>query len=118
MEKLRKIQTDEQITWIEALPRVIDMIHDIPGESGLSPYEIMFGRQRPLANIPFPPTRRCDDASEFFRKQEEVDQKVARTLEEIHTKAVERYNAFKPLPVRYQPGDKVWYRRPEKSGTN
>jgi len=53
MEVLRKLQVEEKINWVEALPQVIDRIHDVKGDSGLSPCEIFFGRPRPLAEIPY-----------------------------------------------------------------
>ena len=55
MERLRKVQAEDKILWIEALPAMIDRLHDIPGESGLSPYQILFGRDRPMAGIPYNP---------------------------------------------------------------
>jgi hypothetical protein len=55
MEILRKLHVHQKICWVEALPRVLDMIHDTKGEGGLSPYEILFGRQRPKGGIPYEP---------------------------------------------------------------
>ena len=51
-EVLRKVMVGGELTWVEALPMVLDRIHDAKGQSGLSPYEILFGRFRPLANAP------------------------------------------------------------------
>ena len=116
MERLRKLQNEENLTWVEMLPLVVDKLHDVPGVSGLSPYEIMFGRDRPMANIPLPQLRQCDSAMRFFQQQKEKDEKVARILNEIHEKATERYNATKRTPEVFQAGDTVWYKRPEKSG--
>jgi hypothetical protein len=44
-ERLRKIQIEEKICWVEALPQILDRLHDTPGEGGLSPYQILFGRE-------------------------------------------------------------------------
>jgi hypothetical protein len=66
MERLRKIQIQDKINWVGSLPAVLDRIHDIPGETGLSPYQILFGRDRPLINIPYQPPRECEDAQQFF----------------------------------------------------
>ena len=41
---------------------------------------------------------------------------MAQVLEEIHEKATERYNATKKDSEVFQKGDKVWFKRPEKSG--
>ena len=43
----------------------------MPGVSGLSPYEIVYGRRRPLAGLPNEVPRVCEDAVEFFKKMEE-----------------------------------------------
>ena len=50
MEHLRKIKAEKTTNWVEAMPAALRQIHDAPGESGLSPYQIMFGRQRNLPN--------------------------------------------------------------------
>ena len=55
---------------------MVDKLHDVPGVTGLSPYEILFGRDRPVANIPFPQMRECEDALAFFERQKEIDAKV------------------------------------------
>ena len=55
LEILRKLNAEQKINWVEALPQVLDRIHDVKGESGFSPYQILFGRERPLAGIPYTP---------------------------------------------------------------
>ena len=60
--------TELNLTWVEALAQVVDCIHDMKGVSGLSPYEIVHGRLRPLSNLPYEPEKNCEDASEFFSK--------------------------------------------------
>ena len=77
MEILRKLYADERINWVEALPRVVDRIHDVKGESGYSPYEILFGRERPLAGHPYAPPKECEDAIAFFAHMQDIDKKVA-----------------------------------------
>jgi len=92
MEILRKMQVQNKICWVEALPIVIDRIHDTPGETGLSPYQILFGMDRPLGNIPYTPPKECEDAEAFFDRMEKIDKSVAEKLKEIHEKQVERIN--------------------------
>ena len=68
MEIRRNFYADERINWVEALPRVVDRIHDVKGESGYSgysPYEILFGRERPLAGQLYAPPGECEDAHAF-----------------------------------------------------
>ena len=116
MEVLRKIHTSEHINWVEALPVALDRTHDVKGVSGLSPYEILFGRERSLANLPNLPLRECEDATEFFKRMQELDKKVARVVNERHRKEVEKLNKKHRPHEPFAPGDKVWYRRPENSG--
>jgi hypothetical protein len=55
MEILRKLFVSEKVNWVEALPQTLDRIHDVKGESGFSPNEILFGVERPLGypmNLP------------------------------------------------------------------
>ena len=77
MEVLRKFHVDEKINWVEALPQTLDRIHDVMGESGLSPNEIQFGRQRPLPAIPYSPPKECEDAQHFFQRMQNIDEKVS-----------------------------------------
>ena len=40
----------------------------IEGEAGLSSYEIMFGRLRPLEEVSYEPRREAQDAVEFLAR--------------------------------------------------
>ena len=86
------------------------------GESGLSPYEILFGRERYRGSAPYQPPTECEDAQQFFERMDELDKRVAKTVNEIHERYQARINAkrkrYQPLPV----GHKVWYYRPPSSG--
>ena len=46
----------------------------------------------------------------------EIDEMVAKTLNELHEKQAARANVGKGSPKPFAPGDKAWYRRPENSG--
>jgi len=63
---LRKLDLEDNVNWVEALPRALRIIHDRVGEGGLSPHQIMFGRDRNLAGLPYDPIRVCEDADESF----------------------------------------------------
>jgi hypothetical protein len=90
---------------MEELPAVLDRIHDIPGEAGLSPYQILFGRERPLANIPYQPPRECEDAQQFFDRMKEVDSRVAQRLPEMHEKQIERLYQERVELTPFKKGD-------------
>ena len=81
------------------------------------PTKFFFGRDRPLAGLPYLPPRECEDASAFIKRQAEVDAWVAHTLNEKHRKEAENINKNRSIPSRFEIGQKVWYRRPENSGT-
>jgi hypothetical protein len=117
MEILRKLQEEERINWVDALPRTLRMLHDRKGITGLSPYEILFGRERPLGNKPYEPTTECQDAKDFFNKMAEIDTMVARVLNNKHKKITEDTNRHHKEKDAYKPGTWVWYKRPEDSGT-
>ena len=115
-EILRKVMIEEELTWVEALPRVLDRIHDLKGQAGLSPYEILFGRPRPLANLPYDPPKECEDANQFFARMQEIDVRVAKVLNKLHKETMEKRSEGRGKPKPFAPGDKCWYRRPENSG--
>ena len=116
LEVLRKLNADYGVNWVEALPATLRHIHDAPGESGLSPYQIVFGRNRIVGSIPYRPETENEDAHAFFDRMKAIDNQVARVLEQKHTARAARDNVGRPEPREYKPGDKVWYRRPEGSG--
>jgi hypothetical protein len=102
---------------VELLPAALDRIHDTPGESGLSPYQIVFGRDRPLANKPYEPPRECEDAQQFFERMKKIDKQVADKLNEMHKKEVDKVNLAREELTPFKVGDLIYYRRPEKSGS-
>ena len=116
MKRLNKLYIEEKINWVECLPQVVDRLHDVKGVSGLSPYEILFGRQRPLGNIPYTPVKECEDAQVFFQRMKEVDTKVAQVLNDLHEQQSQRANLDRQDSAPFAVGDVVWYRRPPNSG--
>ena len=82
------------LNWVEALPRAIMVRHDmVDPELGLSPYEVVFGRERHQAGLPYQNNRECPDAEEFFVHMEKIDKIVADFWKESHKKTEERVNA-------------------------
>ena len=117
LEVLRKLYNETRISWVEALPRALDCIHDMKGPVGYSPYEILFGRERPLSGLPYPAPRYAEDAQEFFTRMEKLDREIAQRLQKLHDKQQERCNLSLAEPAQFKVGDTVWYRRPEGTGT-
>ena len=77
----------------------------------------MFGRERCTGYLPYASPRECPDAAAFFQHIEEVDDAVAAILNAKHAARAERENADRKDPPDFQVGDRVWYLRPEGSGT-
>ena len=109
---LRKLHASEGVSWYEGLPRAVRMIHDLPGESGLSPYEILYGRHRPYAGVPYQPPTKMEDAVAFFQRQKDTDQKIATALQELHEKRAKSVNENRKELSVLEVGSKVWWLRP------
>jgi transposase InsO family protein len=109
---LRKISEEEKSCWVELIPHVLRKYHDMPGVSGLSPYEIVYGRQRPLAGLPYEVPRVSEDAVDFFHRMEALDAKVAKHLDEEHRTRCKSVNASRKHKPIYAMGSKVWFKRP------
>ena len=110
--KLTKLASDpaiQGIAWPELLPRALRAIHDTPGESGYSPYELVFGRHRPMAGLPYRPRREAEDAKEFFSRMEKTRLRAAELLNEKHAKRAKATNSGPREPEPLKVGSKVWY---------
>ncbi len=55
---------------MELLPVVRQRMHDVPGPTGITPYEIVYGRHTPLKGLPYKPPTEVDDAVRFFVRME------------------------------------------------
>ena len=95
----------------------MDRLHDAKGQCGLSPSEILFGRSRPLGNIPYEPDKDYEDAIQFFVRMEGVDDRVKSVMDDLHQNQAAYFNRGKKGGEPFIPGDKVWYRRPENTGS-
>ena len=112
---LRKVHTQDKICWPEALPRVLWAYHNAPGEAGLSPFQIMFGRDRFDAGMPLDLPHECESAVTFFERQKQIDEKVANRLKQMHTEEEKVYNAKHAKKPPFLAGDSVWVLRTRNS---
>ena len=112
---LRKLSQGGQMKWPEVLPRALWTYHNTPGESGLSPFRVVFGRDRYEAGSPYEPLRECEAAQSFFERVEQIDRKVAETLNQLHQTRQKRLNAKRKERPPYSVGDYVWVLRPRDS---
>jgi hypothetical protein len=113
---LRKLHAEEDINWVEALPRALRHIHDRVGEGGLSPYKILMGRDRPLAGIPYTPERNCPEAQDYFDHIEKIDKRVAANLNQGHQQTQNWHNSQIKSRPEFQVGDMVWVMKPKPIG--
>jgi transposase InsO family protein len=118
MTLLRKLNAESGINWVEALPRALFIHHGIPGETGLSPHQIVFGRDRSVTGVPYPTDPECEDARDFIERIQELDKKISQTLTERHRKTQESLNRKRKSRPAFSVGDQVWYLRPKGVGGN
>ncbi len=110
---LRKLNADRQINWVEALPRALRIRHDLPDpRTGLSPYQLVFGRERPLAGLPYSTAQENADALEYLDHREKLDKAVAETIREELRKEEERINSTRKEVEPFSIGQWVWVYRP------
>ena len=107
---LRKIAEENRGDWVELIPHVLRKYHDMPGVNGL--YEIVYGRYRPLAGLPYQAPRVSEDAVEYFDRMRQLDHNVAKHLDAIHQKQVDWKNRNRHHKPEYVVGERVWFRRP------
>ena len=109
---LQKIHQEDGVNWVEGLPRALQLHHDMTGECGMSPYQIMFGRDRTTPGVPYTPERECESAVEFFQRMEWVDGIISTRMNEVHKHEMEILNKKRKVRDPFQEGDKVWVRKP------
>ena len=115
---LRKINAEKNINWVEALPLALTKYHDAPGPLGYSPHNIVFGRERNLAGIPYTPNRECEEARDFMDQRAEIDRLLSDQLNEAHQNQADYYNSRRRDRRTFTVGEKVWLIRPKKVGGN
>ena len=110
LSALQKIHMEHGWNWVQALPRALKVHHDMVGPTGLSPYQVMFGRDRLVQGIPYLPHRVAEDAQEYFHRMEALDQHLSHVLQTQHDKIAQK----SPHQERtgFHVGDLVWAYKP------
>ncbi|EPS66700.1 hypothetical protein M569_08075, partial [Genlisea aurea] len=94
---LRKLEADHEINWVEALPRALRLRHDLPDpETGWSPYQLVFGRERPLGGLPRSVPKPHPDAEELADGLVHIDRWAWEHLRAEHKKIEARINRRRP----------------------
>ncbi len=77
----------------------------------MSPYQIVFGRERPEAGLPYVPSHECEGARQYFQRMEDVHHHVAKVLNQSHRESQARTNAKRAMRPPYKVGDWVMVAR-------
>ena len=108
---MRKLYQEEARSWVFLLPLAIRMRHDtIDPELGFSPYQLVFGRDRPGMGLPWGMACENLEAKAWFAKREQEDLDLGlrlrrRILDELRRVSKDRKDR------RFQKGDRVWMKR-------
>ena len=114
---LRKLHMEKGLNWVQALPRALTVFHDTVGDCGLSPYQILFGRERAVQGIPFLPQRQCEDAVLFIDRMNRMQTDIAQAIMAHHKSQAQARNSHRVDREEYQVGDLVWVLKPHSMST-
>ena len=115
-EKLRKFHiTNPRRNWFEEMWPALKAHHDTPTPGGLSPHQILFGRDPLGRGLPLSGDGMAMDAKEFFARQEAAAQDIRQQLEKEH--AERQRSAPSSTAQKFRVGDPVWVIRPRPMGT-
>ena len=116
-EKLRKIHLEHpRRNWFEEMWSAIKAHHDTPTPGGLSPHQILFGRDPLGRGLPLSGDGMAMDAKEFFARNQRTEREVRAALEKEHS---ERAKSAPSSSVEvYKVGSPVWVERPRPLGTH
>ena len=116
-EKLRNIHiTHPRRNWFEEMWPALKARHDTPTLGGLSPHQILFGRDPLGRGLPLSGDGMARDAKEFFARQEATAQDIRQQLEKED--AERQTSAPSSTAQTFRVGDPVWVIRPRPLGTH
>ena len=116
-DTLRKMHTQSAVSWVEALPRVLRIQHDTRDPvMGCSPYQVVFGRHRALAALPYEYPEMGEEPEEYFQRMAELDEAIAQKLNEHHQRIEDAVNARRKGRPAYREGDWVWFLKTKPVG--
>ena len=112
LDALRKLQANKGIQWPEALPTALNKIRTIAGPSGMSPSQIVYGRDVLLDGLPLPLEHEAEDAVAFHNRMKEVDATIQAQMCKLH----QDREAHQPKErvMTYKVAQQVWVLRPKR----
>ena len=115
-EKLRKIHiTNQRRNWFGEMWPALKAHHDTPTPCGLSPQQILFGRDPLGRGLPLSGDGMAMDTKEFVARQEATARDIRQQLEKEH--AERQKSAPSSTAHTFRVGDPVWVIRPRPMGT-
>ena len=116
-EKLRKIHiTNPRRNWFEEMWPALKAHRDTPTPDGLSPHQILFGRDPLGRGLPLSGDGMAMDAKEFFARQEATARDIRQQLQKEHAERPK--SAPSSTAQKFRVGDPVWVIRPRPTGTH
>jgi hypothetical protein len=107
---LQKMQSEqrEEITWVELLPLAIRTQLDIPGRTGMSPHQLVTGREREEPVEPQQGEESAMTGGEYDTYSHRLQAWVAEETTKSHKHVSDRVNERRREMVSFEPGDRVW----------
>ena len=116
-EKLRKSHiTNPRRNWFEEMWPALKAHHDTPTSGGLSPHQILFGRDPLGLGLPLSGDGMAMDAKEFFAWQEATARDIRQQLDKEHDER--QKSAPSSTAQTFRVGDPVWVITPRPMGTH
>ena len=110
---MRKLFLEEARSWVLLLPLAIRIRHDtIDPELGFSPYQLVFGRDRPGFGLPWALPRENLEARGWFERREQEERELGDKLRKRITDQLRRLSSGRKVRS-FQKGDRVWMKRPK-----
>ena len=97
------------------LPRALSAYNDLPGESGHSPYQLVFGRERIGRGPELPTAHQAEDITAFMERVKLADAALQEKLQALQHKRKEAYDKRRLAPHFYKKGDRCWVEKPPAS---
>ena len=116
LDWLRKMNLEEEINWVEALPIALTQYHDTPGITGYAPYEVVFGRQRNIQGIPIKAPKESEDAVDFFGRMKDLREEIAKKMNNKHDKLLQQLNKGIKEAEVLEVEAEVWVYKPRRVG--
>ena len=118
ISKLRNILAENpkvNLSWLDVLPRALQIFHHTPGPTGFSPNQLVFGRNSGARGLPVPTISEHKSMAAFMEKMELFDKVASAFLAKEHIKQAKAYNKFRTSGVNpYKVGDKILVERPKE----